>query len=333
MPQYLSMTGSLTPPLPPAGWYPDPTSTGQLRYWSGSGWTGSFASPLGDKAPRFTAVRRNIYGNDMLYIEGADGTHIGRANLATGRVVLDQPQYQSDVERVVAEWRAAHTGAQAATAALDASPAPTVVADSGWHDLATNRPGEGVRRKALEVRRKAPVKAFLGRLLGIKTEERSWRVGADGEEEVARRLSRLDSSWKVIHSVVLNEAGTDIDHVVIGPGGVYTLNTKNHLGCTVTVYDRMILVNGQKTDYLRKSRAEGVRASRRLSAACGGPIDAQPVVVVMCSDFRVKGRPSDVYVVGRREIQKWLERRPAVLDADAVDHIYAIARRDSTWLR
>lgn len=29
------------PALPPAGWHPDPTGTGQLRYWDGAAWTGS----------------------------------------------------------------------------------------------------------------------------------------------------------------------------------------------------------------------------------------------------------------------------------------------------
>ncbi len=269
----------------------------------------------------------------MLYIELNDGTNVGRLNLDTGKVVIERPEFQGDFDRAVAVWRSEHGQVHAVSGPTLAQLDRAAAATEEWRDLATNRPGEAVRRKAVEVRKQAPVKAFLGRLLGIKTEERAWRVGADGEEEVARHLARLGDSWKVIHSVVLNDNGTDIDHVVIGPGGVYTLNTKNHLGSTVTVYDRMILVNGQKTGYLSKSRAEGHRASARLSAACGFPVNVQPVVVVMCNDFRVKGRPSDVHVVGRQGLRRWLERRPVVLRPDVVDRIYDFARRDSTWRR
>lgn len=320
-------------PLPPAGWYPDPTTVDQLRYWDGSVWTDHTAPMAGAQPSQLIATRRNIYGNDMLYIRLTDGTGVGRVNLGTGKIEIERPDLHSEFDRAVAAWRIEHGRGQTTTGSGGKRSNPNFVDDTQWRDLATNRPGEAVRKMAIQVRQEAPVKAFLGRMLGIKTEERAWRVGADGEQEVARRLARLGDSWRVIHSVVLNDSGTDIDHVVIGPGGVYTLNTKNHLGCTVTLYDRMILVNGQKTNHLSKSRAEGIRATRRLSDACGFPVQVAPVVVVMCSDFRVRGRPSEVHVVKRKEIRRWLQRRPIVLDPDAVSRIYELARRESTWRR
>ena len=44
--------------------------------------------------------------------------------------------------------------------------------------------------------------------------------------------------------------------MIIGPGGVFTLNTKNHSRGKVWVAQNSFLVNGQKTDYLRNSRYE-----------------------------------------------------------------------------
>ena len=58
-------------------------------------------------------------------------------------------------------------------------------------DLAANRPGAAARAKALEVRRAAPVRSRVARVMGVHTDERAWRVGADGEEEVGRRLAKL----------------------------------------------------------------------------------------------------------------------------------------------
>ena len=56
-----------------------------------------------------------------------------------------------------------------------------------WIDLADNRPGQSARMKAVELRQAAPMKAVLARILGFHRDERHWRVGADGEEEVAWR--------------------------------------------------------------------------------------------------------------------------------------------------
>ena len=326
------MGNSVDPSLPPTGWYPDPTDADQLRYWNGSAWTGDVAPMAGARPAELTATRRNATGDDVLYIELTDGTNVGRVKLGTGKVVIERPELHDEFYRAVAVWEMEQGQRQLAEPAIERS-SPPLVSGSQWRDLAANRPGEALRRRAIEVRQEAPLKAFFGRVFGMKTDERAWRIGADGEEEVARRLARLGDRWKVIHGIVLNDSGTDIDHVAIGPGGVYTLNTKNHLRCTVTVYDRMILVNGQKTSYLPKSRAEGSRASRRLSVACGFPVDVEPVVVVMCREFKVKGQPEDVHVVGRRDILRWLQHRPVVLGAEDVDRIYEVARRESTWRR
>ncbi|MDP9431276.1 MAG: NERD domain-containing protein [Actinomycetota bacterium] len=51
----------------------------------------------------------------------------------------------------------------------------------------------------------------------MKTDERAWRIGADGEKAVAARLAELGDRWRVLHAVPVGERGSDIDHVVIGP--------------------------------------------------------------------------------------------------------------------
>lgn len=58
----------------------------------------------------------------------------------------------------------------------------------------------------------------------------TWNSGADGEEAVVRVLNNLDSSFRVVHDVVLPGDRQNIDHVVIGPSGVWVIETKNHNG-------------------------------------------------------------------------------------------------------
>lgn len=58
----------------------------------------------------------------------------------------------------------------------------------------------------------------------------TWSIGAEGEETVARHLSLFEKPYHVIHDVVLPEMRGNIDHIVLGPNGVFVVETKNHNG-------------------------------------------------------------------------------------------------------
>jgi hypothetical protein len=66
--------------------------------------------------------------------------------------------------------------------------------------------------------------AFVSR--GAQT----WSIGASGEETTAQHLSLLSNSYRVIHDVVLPGMRGNIDHIVLGPNGIFVIETKNHRG-------------------------------------------------------------------------------------------------------
>jgi hypothetical protein len=89
-------------------------------------------------------------------------------------------------------------------------------------DLSLNLPGHAVREQALAARAEAPVRTTLARVLGVHTDERAWRIGADGEELVAAELakvSRKRAAWTAIHAVPVGSKGSDIDHLVLARAG------------------------------------------------------------------------------------------------------------------
>lgn len=336
----------------PAGWYSDGGT--QLRWWDGSVWTDHVAPvPPADPVPavEFVAERKRIYSNDMLYVTDAAGTKVGRINLESGKVTMDLPELRSDFDEFVSRWRAENLATSEtdetsaddpglSTATVEDQPAividtalPREVVDDGpaWQDLSQNRAGQAVRERAVELRAEAPVKTFVARVLGVHTDERAYRVGADGEQEVAWRMRKLGDGWHVLHSVPVGEKDSDIDHVVIGPPGVFTLNTKNHSRKKVWVAEKAFMVSGQKTNYLRNSRHEAARASKLLTTACGFDVQVEPIIVVIAAELTIKAQPADVHVVARKRIGKWLERRPETLSPAAVEAIYEMARRDTTW--
>lgn len=204
--------------------------------------------------------------------------------------------------------------------------------DEGDRDLAANVAGAAARAKRIEVNAQAPVLNFVARVLGVKTDERAWRVGAKGEEKAAGELEKLGPGWRVLHAVEVGENGSDIDHIVIGPAGVFTLNAKRHPHGKAWVGERMVMVNGQRTEYRRNSRFEAKRACRLLSEACARSVDVTPAVVfVDLDDFTVKQMPADVHVTTRRQLIGWLRSLPAVIDNGTVEEIFGKARLSSTW--
>jgi hypothetical protein len=173
---------------------------------------------------------------------------------------------------------------------------------------------------------------MLARVLRLHTDERAWRIGADGEEKVAKQLQKLGAEWRVLHAIRVGAAGADIDHLVIGPGGVFSLNAKMHPGAKVWVAGDTVLVNGKRQPYVRNSRFEARRASNLLTATCGFPVMVSGVVVVVAaSDLVIKAAPSDVHLVARRQIARWLRRRPPILAQETVEHIFERGRSSSTW--
>jgi hypothetical protein len=199
-------------------------------------------------------------------------------------------------------------------------------------DLAQRRPGQGVTEQAEQLRRAQPVLSALRRLLGVHAGDGAYRKGGKGERLVGKRLAKLGEEWRVLHSIPIGDKGTDIDHLVIGPGGVYSLNTKNHAGKKVWVHTDAVRVNGYRhNEYLRASRSEADKSSRRLTTACGFPVPVTGVVVMIADRLDVKEMPLLTPVIARKRIVAWLRSQPLSLHAAEIESIYSAARRPATW--
>ena len=62
-----------------------------------------------------------------------------------------------------------------------------------------------------------------------ETTRMTWRKGALGEYEVGAELERLSDSYVVFNDVNTEEFG-NFDHIVVGPPGIFALETKNWTG-------------------------------------------------------------------------------------------------------
>jgi len=59
----------------------------------------------------------------------------------------------------------------------------------------------------------------------------AWRRGAAGERRTARLLDPLERhGWAVLHDLAVPRSQANIDHLVIGPGGVFVIDSKQYRG-------------------------------------------------------------------------------------------------------
>jgi hypothetical protein len=306
------------------------------------------------------------YGKDRLYVTLPDETKVGFWDLVTGEGHPESPEQLPALRSAVENWKAeqdadalsaprpdfvaalstevvpsnlstaSSTVAEYSTpAATSPAPADAAVARP-WLDLATNEPGAEARAQALSAREAAPMKSVLARVLGVHTDERAWRIGADGEEKVAAQLAKVakkDPRWRSLHAIPVGDRGSDIDHLLIGPGGVFTVNTKNHPDAKIWVGGNTFMVNGHRQPYIRNSRYEAERAAKLLTAACGFPVYVQGLIVtVNADDIVIKSQPDGVNVTWRNNLVKWLLRHGDIHTTETLDSIYGTARRSTTWL-
>jgi hypothetical protein len=224
------------------------------------------------------------YGHERLYAETPGGTALGYLDVKTGRYHSDDVTNLPLLEKAVSDHLAALQ--PAAPPAVPAAPEQMVNAEAPgpvvqptpsqpaasepaqpeWTDISGTRAGAAAREQALAERAaQGRTRHLVARLVGARTEERAWRIGADGEQAVAAQLTRLGPSWRVLHAVRVGDHGSDIDHVVIGPAGVFTVNAKHHPNTSIWVGGDTFMVNSQRVPYVRNSRHEARRAARRLS--------------------------------------------------------------------
>jgi hypothetical protein len=205
--------------------------------------------------------------------------------------------------------------------------------ERGGVDLRDRGAAFAVMAKCLDEQADASPRSSTDRLLGrcpLSDAARSWFYGTLGELEVARQLARLDSSWTVLHAVPVGSGMSDIDHVLVGPRGVFTINTKNHSGKRIWATGTGFLVDGHRERYIPSSLHEASRASDLITKSTGLRVPVTPLIVVV-DPAAITGSWPDVRVLPSSGLLRWLKRRPREFADDTVASIVqAVVRRD-TW--
>lgn len=114
------------------------------------------------------------------------------------------------------------------------------------------------------------------------TSASSTRKGWEGEKAMAAELSYLNDEFLLLNDVMLPGAHGNIDHIVIGPTGVFVFETKNYSGKYVCYGDKWYF-QGKWQKYDVKSISHQVKNNTSLIAgllhSSGFTVDVSPVIV------------------------------------------------------
>lgn len=200
--------------------------------------------------------------------------------------------------------------------------------------LRSRRPGYAVMQECLRLQSLAPDRTRAQRFWGtdpVAPAARSWFKGALGERRVAAELDRLGPAFTVLHAVPVGTGATDIDHLVIGPTGVFSINTKNHSGQRVFVGGGSFMVSGTKTAHMGAAQSEGRKATRLLSAAAEVQIPVQPLLVVAADRITFGKKRAPVVVLTPQQVCRWIAGLPRAHSDEAVRYLSMLAEDRATW--
>jgi hypothetical protein len=142
------------------------------------------------------------------------------------------------------------------------------------------------------------------------------RRGISGEEAVADALAGLPSSYWVLHGVSTGHG--DVDHVVIGPTGVFALETKAWDGKFYRSRGQLYC-NGKPAEHVLRQARGAAGQVRELLLAAG--IDEWVEAVVVAARASVSRSPvrfRKSYVISIKDLVGFVTDRPHSLSSSTV---------------
>lgn len=255
-------------------------------------------------APEFIYNPWKLKEIRRLYINLTDGTKVGYLDLATLDAVPESVATVRMLEQALAglsPFTAAgrQTLPPVQSVAAPAAPAAMLMP---WTDLAANRPGQLIEAQ----------------------EDASYRAGVAGEQRTAGVLAGLErTGYRVLHSVPLTPR-KDIDHLVIGPTGLWAINTKATTYDVTAKADGAVYSDGYRQKWAESIIRDAAVAGEHLSVAARMALQCRPLVAVwstMSVISHYEGLVAGDVLAGAVTGQP----------AEWVDVVYNVARRSDTW--
>lgn len=146
-----------------------------------------------------------------------------------------------------------------------------------------------------------------------KEEGYSWKKGNEGEIIVADYLDTLPEDYLIFNDVKIPGMGGNIDHIVIGPTGIYVIETKNYTGkYRIKGNQWFYYKNGHPTEIkknpgtqVRKNTQDLIKFLNQKDISTSGSW-ITGLVALICPDFMVLETPQNYRVLLPKTIPEYI---------------------------
>ena len=119
---------------------------------------------------------------------------------------------------------------------------------------------------------------------------------------------------------------------MLGPGGIFTINTKHHRGQKIWINGKGFLVGGHRHPYIRNSEFEAARVTKLLRKRMPQLAPARPVIALVSpGQITLKKRPVEVTVIDAVKLRRWLLKQPVALAEAELVELAAVVDSRATW--
>lgn len=153
--------------------------------------------------------------------------------------------------------------------------------------------------------------------------------GSQGEVRTAGVMAKLGTDFRFIHDRRIPGGRENIDHIVVGPTGVFVVETKNIGGKLRVRGGRLFSGRHCRDNYIAQAQRQALAVEGVLSPVASLRIEVVPLICVHGAELP-QGRDSlqGVRLVGRRGLLKTISKAPTVLSTEQIMTIASKLDRD-----
>jgi len=156
----------------------------------------------------------------------------------------------------------------------------------------------------------------------LKKRAKDANKGALAEERVETKLAALPEGFVSFNDLAF--PGFNIDHVAVGHGGVFVIETKSH-GGKVTNNGNQLLLNGSAPDkdFINQTWSQTYHIKNLLKQKLGTDIPVHPVLCFTNAFVQVRGTVKGVSVVNSGYLNTHIGKQKPALDKSQFAQVVA----------